>query len=672
MDRNTNLDNIDIGRLNGLFQNSSKSNTTNEYQQLRDRLYCTDSKYQLNAGMIAELRARKMPALTLNYCEKLKRGLVGIIESNPIEPQAIPLNPQSQNGCDIATKLVRQALMSSNFDIIRLALADDFWVEGTATVLVDIEEDFNYRTGETKYRPKIRRVSPYDFFYDPTSRETNFCDSSYFGIRKWVTEGQIRQLYPERVEEIGTPLNNLEFASILDPNDVTGTFMVDRANRKFALVELYECDGGTWSKTVYAQNGVYEHIDDEYIDHNGRPYCPLIAVSNIVDIELNCRIGSIRRVRNAQDVINQATIKCAAANNSRQVQQTEVQPVENADAARREASKVDGVLPYGYQFVSTSDAISGNMELIQSNLSFMLDSIPNASDQATIQQNNASGRSKLVDQQLGLLNYAAQLKVFSYLEKKLYSILWNTIVEFYQEDEIVNVSGDPEAPEFLQINKVTGYEEVPQIDPETNQLMINPETGIPVLQRQPIIENNLIDINVDFYFKEVPNTGTLRGEVFEQFVGLIQSGVTVNSPEFNVLLDISPLEDKAQIREDINKWMGPSTPFDPQAAQANAQQQQQLQNLQLQAQIKNGELQLAKLEAEIEQIRSTTLKNLATVHQTQQDMQIEAQTESVQIQHDIAESNLKNIKAAAMTQELEHDQQDHGLKLASLNSLLNN
>lgn len=668
---NNDLNNIDIGHLNGLFQNSSKANSTNEMQQLRDRLYCTDSKYQLNAGMLAELRARKMPALTLNYCEKLKRNLIGLIESNPIEPQAIPLNPQSQNGCDIATKLVRQSLTSSEFDLIRLSLADDFWVEGTATVLVDIEEKFNYRTGETSYHPKIHRVSPYDFFYDPSSRDVNFCDSSYFGIRKWVTEKQIQLLYPERYAEIGTPLDNLEFSSMFDNVDGTGTFMVDRPNRKFALIELYDNSSGQWTKTVYAQNGVYEFVDDAYIDNDGNSYCPIIATSNIVDIQLNCRIGSIRRVRNAQDVINQATIKCAAANNTRQIQQTDQAPVANTDEARREASKVDGVLPYGYQFVATSDVVSGNMELIQSNISFLMDSMPNGADQATIQQNNASGRSKLVDQQLGLLNFAGQLKSFSNLEKKLYKVLWNEIVNYYDKEQIINVSGDPLAPEFLEINKVTGYQTVPLIGSDGNPV-IDPLTGTVALTQKPIIENRLIDFSVDFYFKEVPNTGTLRGEVFGQFMQLIQSGVSVNSPEFNVLLDMSPLEDKQEIRDDIEKWFGPSTPFDQQTAQSNAQQQQQLQNLQLQAQIKNGELQLAKLEAEIEQIRSTTLKNLASVHQTQQDMQIEAQTESVQIQHDIAESNLKNIKAAAMTQELEHDQQDHGLKLASLNSLLNN
>ena len=663
-----NLNDIDIGRLNGLFQNSSKSNTGNEYQQLRDRLYCTDSKYQLNAGMLAELRARKMPALTLNYCEKLKRNLVGIIESNPIEPQAIPLNPQSQDGCDIATKLVRQSLMSSSFDLTRLALAEDFWVEGTATAIVDICEEYNYRTGQSKYRPKIRRVSPYDFFYDPSSREIDFSDSSFFGIRKWVTEGQIKSMYPERYAEIGTPLGNMDFASILD-DDTTGTYMVDRPNKKFVLIELYDNSEGTWTRTVYAQNGVYDYAEDEYIDSNGRPYCPLVAVSNIVDVELNCRIGSIRRARNAQDVINQATIKCAAGNNSRQIQQTEAQPVEGVDIARREASKVDGVLPYGYQFVPTSDMISGNMELVQSNLSFMMDSIPNASDQATVQQNNASGRSKLVDQQLGLLNYASQLKSFSNLEQRLYKILWNTIVEFYEEEEIINVSGDPEAPEFLQINKVTGYNEVPVINPETGQLVLNP-LGVPVMQRQPIIENKIMDLNVDFYFKEVPNTGTLRGEVFNSFVQLIQSGVTINSPEFSVLLDLSPLEDKAQIREDIAKWMGPSTPFNEQQAQDNAQQQAQLQNLQLQAQIKEGELRLAKLEADIENVRSNTLKNMASVNETEANLRQQAQYEGVEVAHDIAETNLKNIKAQVMSQDLIHNEENHGLKLTGLSSLL--
>ena len=665
-----NLDDMDVGRLRALYRTSSKSFTENELQQLQDRLYVTDGNYQLSARDIAELRKRKMAPLVMNYCEKLKRSLIGIIESNPVDPLAIPQNPKSENGADIATKLVRYVLNKNKMDMVRLDLASDFIVEGVCATILDIEEQVNRTTGSTKYRPCVKRVSPYDFFYDPSSRERDFSDATFLGIRKWISVGQLENLYPERYKVLGSPVEDDTFLSTGDYTDTTALEMVDRKNKKVVLIELYELKGKDWTRTVFAANGVYEYNEDMFTDSYGNSFCPISAVSNIVDLKFNYRIGSIRRVRNSQDVINQVMIKTSAAINSRQVRQVDANsPVVTADVVRKEASRVDGVLPLGYDFVSNSESIQGNIQLLQEQLNFIMDSIPNAGVQSTIQANNASGRSKLVDQQLGLIEYAEMLKMFSSMEETMYKKIWYAMAEYCTEEELINVSGDPRATEWININHVAGFEEVPSLDPQTGEI---------VLSRRPIIENSLMEMDVDFTFRQVPNTGTLRGEVFDSFVQLIQSGVTINSPEFQVLLELSPLEDKQEVRDDIARWYGPAQPFNPEAVQAQAQQTQQqaqvqtqLQALQVQAQIKETELKLAKMEADIEQVRSNTLKNLASVHETDQDMSIEAQAEGIQMQHDIAESELKQAKASAINMDIDHAQQEHGLRLRGLGSILN-
>ena len=671
-------DMLSIGELKNLYTSSSKSFSANEIEQLMDRCYVTNSSYQLSSADLAELRKRHMPALTMNYCEKLKRSMIGIIESNPIDPIAIPQNPQSQNGADIATKLVRYLLRKNNMDTVRIDLASDFIVEGVCATILDVDVHTNKRTNKTTYRPSVKRVSPYDFFYDPSSKERDFKDATYLGIRKWISENQLETLYPEKYEELGSPLMDETFLSTSDYTDTTAIELIDRKNRKVCLIELYELSNGNWNRYVFAANGIYDYDESPFVDTEGNSFCPISAISNIVDIKHNYRIGSIRRVRNSQDIINQVMIKVSAAINSRQVRQTDLaSTVANPNDVRREASRVDGVIPFGYDLVSNSENVAGNMQVLQEQISFMLDSIPNANTQSTIQANNASGRSKLVDQQLGLIEYAELLKMFSSMEESMYKKIWFTITEYCTEDEIINVSGDPRAPEFINVNHVTGFEQVPVIDPQTGQPQFD-DMGNIVTQTQPVIENSLIEMDLDFSFRQIPTTGSLRGEVFDSFVQLIQSGVQINSPEFEVLLELSPLEDKQEIRDDIAKWFGQPQQFDPQAAAAQAQAQQaqaaqqaQLQNLQIQAQIREGELRLAKMEADIQQVRSTTLKNIAAAHATTQDIEIEANSEAVQINHDIAESQLKEAKAKAINTEIEHSQMDQGLKLAGLNNILN-
>ena len=101
---------LDLQHLKTLYQNSSKSFSQNEIEQHMDRDYVTDSKYQLSANDIASLRKRRMPALTMNWCEKLKRCVVGIIDSNPVEPIAIPRKPDAGGGATVVTKLLRYTI----------------------------------------------------------------------------------------------------------------------------------------------------------------------------------------------------------------------------------------------------------------------------------------------------------------------------------------------------------------------------------------------------------------------------------------------------------------------------------------------------------------------------------------------------------------------------------
>lgn len=658
---------LDLQHLKTLYQNSSKSFSQNEIEQHMDRDYVTDSKYQLSANDIASLRKRRMPALTMNWCEKLKRCLVGIIESNPVDPIAIPQKPDSEEGATVVTKLLRYTINKAKWSQKRLDCAGDFFVEGIAVALTEIDEKTNRNTGETYYSPNVRRISPYDFFYDPTSKERDFSDASYLGVRKWITAGDLKQLYPERFAELGDPIDNNDFLSADDYTNTTSVYMVDRKNRKLCLVELYEYNEGNWNRTVFAANGVYDFQESILNNEYGESICPITAVSNIVDIRFNYRIGSIRRVRNSQDVINQALIKTAACINSRQVVQTDVSALMSPEEVRREAGRPDGIIPFGWTVQPNTDMTDGLTNLIQAQMQFMMDSIPNADVIGRITQ-ATSGRAMLVDQEQGLIEYADMLKAISSFEEAIYRNIWYAYQEYSTADQVINISGDPKAPDYIKINHIEGFQDV----------LVQTPDGY-VTQPQPIITNRLIDIYVDIIFQNTPASPNLQSEVFDSFMQLMQTGVQINSPEFEIALEMSPLEDKNRIRDIIAKYMGPAPVYDPNQVQAQAQAQQQqvqaqqqaqLAQLQLQAQIKQGKLMLEKLQADIDQVRSKTVMNLAQANKTQTDLEIESRYEGVELQHTIAETELKQAKANTMNQDMIHQQREHGIELHMLNNLI--
>ena len=106
------------------------------------------------------------------------------------------------------------------------------------------------------------------------------------------------------------------------------------------------------------------------------------------------------------------------------------------------------------------------------------------------------------------------------------------------------------------------------------------------------------EIDLDIILDEAPDTAALQDEVFAELMELVRIGIGPFSPEFELLIEMSPLSDKARILERLK---------------GKREEQQQAQQGQAQA----GEQEMKMKEAE----------TIANVQKTQaQTKQIEADT----------------------------------------------
>ena len=118
----------------------------------------------------------------------------------------------------------------------------------------------------------------------------------------------------------------------------------------------------------------------------------------------------------------------------------------------------------------------------------------------------------------------------------------------------------PQAPEFIQVNEPEmGMVMQPQpMTDEMGQPVIDPATGQPAVQMIPAIgvvgvKNRLAELDMDIIVDTVPDQISLQQEVWGEIMQLVgstgQGLAAVFTPEFELMIQASPLADKARVIE---------------------------------------------------------------------------------------------------------------------------
>lgn len=561
---------------------------------------------QLTAGEKLVLSRRGQPDIVINRTRTAVNGIIGVIVRAKADPRCFPRTPADDNSADVATDVLRYVSTKNRWPQTKAECFFDMLVPGTGAAMVTVNSDKEIIT---------TRIPNKEFFYDPRSMRRDFKDAKYLGVAKWMYSSDIEALYPGQqislaysaAEGVGGAVD-----STFEDRPRNQGAWLDVRNRRVMVIELYHQYNFKWYRCVFYAGGVLEETVSPYNDDKGRPCCPIEAMTGYIDSDNN-RYGVVRDMRDIQDEINKRRSKLLHLVSSHQIQARDPSAIEvDADIARAEAARPDGVIPYGWEVVRTTDMSAGQMQLLSEAKNEMERMGPNPAVLGR-QGADTSGRALLARQQAGLVELALVIDQLDDWELRIFHQCWFRAKQYWRAPQWIRVTDDQDDPKFVQLNAPKGR---PVVDPSTQQPMSHPDfdeqgephpqAGKPVLGQPEMDEagdsvfgydNDVGQMDVDIIVDTQPETANIMQEMVQDLIKLVSaSPAYAEQVPFEVFVELSPLPRKRMVLDKLKKFQQ-----ERQAAQAKQQEQQMA-------------AAMGKLQAEIEKLKSEVFKNIATGH----------------------------------------------------------
>jgi len=537
----------------------------------RVSLNCIDyyDSDQFTAEELAALAKRRQPPIVINRIKVAINGIIGVTEKGRSDPRAWPRNPGDDESADAATDVLRYIADFNRFKRIKQDCFLDMLVPGTMAALVGVDGDKQVTITQVRWE---------EHFADPRSRRKDFKDARYQGIAKWMYADDVSALYPDKKEAVDNAISAGDAgispdASYQDrPNWGNGTSgaWIDKRQRRLMVVEMYYQESG-WRRCVFTGSDILENGESPYQDHKGRPDCPVEAMSAYVKRD-NARYGAVHDMIGVQDEINKRRSKALHSMSVSRIEAVDSQAINiDAEAARMEAARPDGVIPVGWRMSPNQVEIKGNLELLQEAKGEIERMGPNPA--LAGRSDDSSGRHLLARQQSGLIELGNLYGALEDWELRIYRQSWARAKQFWKAPQFIRVTDDEDAPKFVGLNQprgqpVMGPDGQPQMDPATGK----PAEGAPIMdgQGKSVLgyKNTVAEMDVDIEIDSQPDVGSIQQEQFAEIVELVKiSPVYQQQIGMKQLIQLSTIPHKRSILDGLDEAA-------KQQAQAQAQAQQ--------------------------------------------------------------------------------------------------
>lgn len=613
-----------------MFDDYRNTSEGNRRETLIDIDYYDGKQLTINEKQV--LSKRGQPDIVINRVRTAINGTLGVIIQSKVDPRCYPRTPADEDSSDVATDVLRYATLRNRFNRTKAMCFKDLLIPGTGGVLVGVKANKDV---------DICQIRHEELFWDPRSRREDFKDALYMGIAKWMYTTQVKKMYPETFTE------NMRFSAVEGIGGMVDESFEDRPrnqgawldakNQRVMVVEVYHQYDGVWQKCVFWGGGIMEEGESPYLDDEGHPCNPMELMTAYVDRDNN-RYGIVRDMRDIQDEINKRRSKLLHLVNSHQIQARDPSAIEvNADEARKEAARPDGVIPYGWEVVRTTDMSAGQMQLLAEAKNEMERLGPNPAVLGR-QGSDTSGRALLARQQAGLIELAIHLDTLDDWELRVYHQVWWRAQQYWDEAKWIRVTDDDQDPRFVQINAprqqpvmdengapqkhpdmddsgqphpmagkpmVAGpaqyypeHQENPDHnpeDPESPQTVPHPQAGESVFG----YDNKIAETDIDIIIDTTPQTANIMQEILQDLIKLVSASPAYAAQvPFELFLELSPVPRKRQLIDKLRKYQ-------QEQQQAQSQQQQMQQGAAME-----------KLKAEIQEMHASSFaKIIAAVGQ---------------------------------------------------------
>lgn len=580
------------------FQNVAQDNR--KIQELNYSYYDAD---QLTPTERQTLKERGQPDVVINRFRVAINGIIGVNDHSRADPRALGRTPGDANSADVATDCLRYVTQVNRFKFEEKYLLKDNLLGGTCAVLVAL--------GADKGDIPLVTIGWNEFFYDPRSRRPDFKDARYLGIAKWMYADEAKGLEADDVNH-GQMIDATFDGGGLSGRTGNGsddTFddrpidqgWIDTENKRVQVIEIYEKCDGVWYKCVFWEGGIISEEVSPYLDDKNRPCCPIVAQSCYVDKDNN-RIGYASDLRDIQDEINKRRQKALWEISSNQIEASDPSAIEvDAEEARREAARPDGVMPYGWKKSAGADKSAGNMMLLNEAKNEMERFSPNPAMLGR-QGADTSGRAMLARQQAGLIELSIVLDQFEDFKLRIYEQIWYRAKQDWTEPMWIRLTDDMEDPRYVALNQP--ITEAPQLD-EAGQPVLDEATGQPVMMQlgdgmEFGYDNQIAEMNIDIMIDTTPETATIMAEQLTELRSMVASNPAyAQEVPFEIFLEMTNLPRKRELMKKIGKHKAEQA----EAAKAQAEEQKQVMMAELQAKmeemISKAELNRAQAQAAI-------------------------------------------------------------------------
>lgn len=570
------------------FEEAEESTRPARELSERDRDY-HDHK-QHTAEEEAALERRGQPVVTFNRIGRKVNYLKGLESQMRKDPKCFPRTPNDDGSAQAATDALRYVCDDQNWDAKRSEAFENIVVEGTGVIFVGGQQ---VKGG---IDPLLISI-PWDrFYHDPYSRRIDFSDAMYMGIVTWMDVAEAKRRYPGREEVITETWMHSRDSHTYDDRPKNNLW-ADYKRKRVRINEEYYIQDGQWMSCVYTKAGfLVDRHPSEYLDVDGQPECPIKAISAYVDRDNN-RYGEVRGMISPQDEVNKRRSKGLHLISTRQVRLSRAFQ-DDASAVKRELARPDGVLfadDGEVEILPTGDMAAANFQMLQEAKAEIDLLGPNAA-LAGKNENDASGRAILAQQQGGMIEVALLMDRLRQLSLEVYRSIFARIKQYWDGQRWIRVTDDERNLKWVGLN-------VPKtmLDIASERLQGDPEAAqkLQLLARDPMaqmpmeVQNPVAEMDVDIVIDEGMDTPTVQAEQFDQLSKMLPAMTQLPPQALKLLVMASSLRDKDKLLEIVEQ-------MEQQAAQPNPVQQQKEQ------------LEMASAQAVIRKTESEAVENIAS------------------------------------------------------------
>lgn len=539
---------------------------------------------QWDKGDLAALREQQRPAITINKIRPLIGLLSGWQRLNRYEPEFLPRTMEDGELCKVRKGVTKFVLDRNNYEYVESRMFMDGIICGRGWLAAEYEWNHKKLDGEIV----IRRVSPFDMFIDPESKEPDLSDAEYVCRAKWVTKDRIRNVYPEHKEEIdgfvascdGEEREHGEEWGLWYSRETkkcrlvevwyrehvarklfvlpggAGVLMEDEVPEEAALPEGTETVSQLLSRMRYVTllgDVVLEEGESPY-KHGDFPFVPYVAdYTGEVEVALDVQ-GIIRALKDPQREVNKRRSQSlhiinTTANPIYWVKEGTMAPSDLA-RFRDRGAVAGGVFRYAAEKPHREEAAVFPMALAQmeeiSTMDLRAISGINPEMLGESMPSGTSGKAIELRQRQAVTQIAFLFDNLRQSKMRLMELLWGgaeepgLIPQYYTEAKVIRIVGESGQPEFVPVNQ-------PEVDG------LGQATGR--------ILNDLSVGEFDMVMADKPSTRTQRESQYYALLEAVQAGVAIPP---DIILQASDLPQREEILQRMQaekQAAGPSMPM---------------------------------------------------------------------------------------------------------------